>query len=104
MKDSDPTGGGATGALTGKTGAPQCSAKYSPGSGGYNGAAIEGEGEAGDKGVSTESEYSAATEEGNYNHGAVLKQGDYPHGQADPENLEGPPLASTSNGPNNSNY
>lgn len=86
-----------------KTGAPQCSAKYAPTTGGYEGAAIEGEGEPGDKGISVEAEFSKATEEGDYS-GNAESFGDYPHSGADPDNMTGPPLASTSGGPNNSGY
>lgn len=86
-----------------KTGAPACSEQYSPSSGGYDGASVESGGEAGDKGVGVESEFSKPTEEGDYNT-AVNKFGDYPHSGANPENLTGPPLGSTDGGPNHSNY
>ena len=87
-----------------KTGAPACSAEYSPGSGGYDGAAIEGGGEAGDKGVGVEAEFTKPTEEGDYNHAKVAAFGDYPHSGPNPDNLTGPPLGSTDGGPNHSNY
>jgi hypothetical protein len=99
---TDPTGSSTP--ATGKTGAPACSAQYSPASGGYDAASVESDGEAGDKGVGVESEFSKATEEGDYNHAKVAGFGDYPHSGPNPDNLEGPPPGSTDGGPNHSNY
>jgi len=107
-KDSGPTDPAATSLpATGKTGAPACSAQYAPTTGGYDAASIEGEGAAGDKGVSTESEYSNATEEGSYNNAPLAAFGatrGWPATTPNPDNLEGPPLGSTDGGPNHSNF
>jgi hypothetical protein len=92
---------------TGKTGKPALMDEFNPSVGGYDGASVESAGEVGDKGVGVESEFSKATEEGDYNHakiGAFGAARGWPATSPNPDNLEGPPPGSTDGGPNHSNY
>lgn len=100
MADYGPGGGG----VNKNAGAPACTAKYYPAMGGYEGGAIEGDGELGQKADagSPDTGITGDTVNGNYENQVSYPPG-IPHGQPDPD-CGGPPLGSTPDDPTRSMY